>query len=224
VCIVSRFLSNGDKTDEIRWKGEMVAGSQIRGCTIEPVLDQRLDFNLLEFISQWIVSIDGIEADLGPFSKAIYQKLMNDAKQQRFQGFRPGTIPPMLLSTYKAFAMDECARETVLEVLQQNNIRPFDSTRMDMAIANISFVPVKQRIEKSMKRRKASVQRHPKIQNGSKDGTNQDETTLVTEESAPLATFHSMKDAIASGWQPGQSFTFVATNVKGQKVKDVEVP
>ena len=44
------------------------------------------------------------------------------AKSQRFQGFRPGTIPPHLLPTYYMFSMDECARETTLEAMEQNNM------------------------------------------------------------------------------------------------------
>ena len=93
----------------------------IRGCQITQVSD-----------TVWEMSIDGDEADLGRFSQALYQKITRDAKQQRFQGFRPGTIPPHLEPTYKAFCMDECARETVLEAMQQNSIRPFTNCREDM--------------------------------------------------------------------------------------------
>ena len=76
--------------------------------------------------TEWIIQVDGKDADLGKFSKAIYRKCTADAKQQSFQGFRSGTIPPHLLGTYAAFTMDECAREAILEAMQQNNIRPFD--------------------------------------------------------------------------------------------------
>jgi hypothetical protein len=57
------------------------------------------------------ISKNRVQADLGKFSEAIYKKITSDAKQQQFQGFRPGTIPPHLQPTYRTFAMDECARE-----------------------------------------------------------------------------------------------------------------
>ena len=84
--------------------------STFRGCSMTAISP-----------TEYSVQIDGDEADLGRFSEQIYKKLMIDAKQQRFQGFRPGTVPPHLLATYKRFAMDETAREVrVIEERSDN--------------------------------------------------------------------------------------------------------
>ena len=75
------------------WNGEVVSnqGGVIRGCSIEPV-------GTSEPVLEWEIKIDGVEADIGRFSEAIYKKIISDAKQQRFQGFRPGTIPVRSMS------------------------------------------------------------------------------------------------------------------------------
>jgi hypothetical protein len=188
--------------DEDAWNGGIVSGQdgKIGGCSI--LLQEGK-------LTDWEVVIDGVEADLGRFSEAIYKKLMQDAKQQRFQGFRPGTIPPHLEPTYRVFAMDECARETVLEAMQQNNIRPFDSTRVEMTISNIKIPPVTEKKKKSTKRKKAA----------------QDAAAIQEESQSeePLwRDFATMKEAINAGWRPGQSFSFVARGVRGQQVKGEE--
>jgi hypothetical protein len=84
--------STWSATDD-EWKGDVVSNAKdgkIRGCTVKSVEDSVID---------WIIEIDGEEADLGKFSEVVYRKITADAKQQRFQGFRPGTIPPHLLKT-----------------------------------------------------------------------------------------------------------------------------
>jgi hypothetical protein len=181
------------------WKGDVVSNTQdgkIRGCTLQLVEGSS---------TEWIVFIDGIEADLGRFSEAVYRKVTRDAKQQSFQGFRPGTIPPHLEPTYRAFSMNECARETVLEALQQNNIRPFEAARTDMLLENFAIPPSMKKVKQ--KKRKSSLTK--------------DEETSQEEPSKWLA-FDSMKEAIDAGWKPGQSFSFVAKKVKGQRVKSKE--
>ena len=184
-------------SDDGTWNGEVVSnteGGRIQGCSVQPAKPDSM--------TEWELTIDGVQADLGRFSDAIYKKIMQDAKRQRFQGFRPGTIPPHIEPTYRAFAMDECARETVLEALQQNNIRPFESTRSDMFLKNFQIPPPKKK--KSKKNKKKSDQ----------------ETEGDAEESeASWLTFETMKEAVDAGWRPGQSFSFVAVDVKGQKVK-----
>jgi hypothetical protein len=93
------------------WNGNVVSNDptgRIQGCQLTRVGESCTD---------WEVTIDGEEADLAKFSEAVYKKITSDAKQQRFQGFRPGTIPPHLTPTYIAFAMDEVAREATLEAL-----------------------------------------------------------------------------------------------------------
>lgn len=181
------------------WTGDVVANSaegKISGCTLQASENSP---------TEWIITIDGVEADLGRFSDAIFRKITRDAKQERFQGFRPGTIPPHLLPTYVVFAMDECARETVLEAMQQNNVRPFETARTDMTFEKFSIPPPAKKKKKSKKRKK---------------------TPVVGEDSSPETpqwlVFDTMKECIDAGWKPGQSFSFVATNVKGQKVKGDE--
>lgn len=190
------------------WQGEIVpdVGGAIRGCSVQAVGE--------EPTTEWIITIDGVEADLGRFGEAIYKKITSDAKQQRFQGFRPGTIPPHLLPTYRTFTMDECARETVLEAMEQNNIRPFSDARSELKIESVSIPPVVPKKKKKSNKKKKKGAEAPVEEDESK-----------AEESPQWRTFEDMKGAIDAGWKPGQSFSFVATNVRGQKVlssKDTE--
>ena len=127
-----------------------------------------------------------MEADLGKFSEAIYRKIIADAKKQRFQGFRPGMIPPHLEPTYRAFAMDECAREATLEAMQQNNIRPFDDARSMFSIADVSIPPPIKK-SKSKNKRKAVVASEEKLH--------------AVEEPPTWLTFDNMKGAIDAGWK-----------------------
>ena len=175
------------------WTGEVVKNEdgRIRGCTVTPVSD-----------TEFTIQIDGNEADLGNFGVAVYKKITSDAKRQNFQGFRPGTIPPHLLPTYRAFAMDEVAREATLEAMQQNNIRPFESARSDFVFERVSIPPKPQKKKKS-KKKKSKVE------------------VVVEEQEEPVwQTFDDMKGALKAGWEPGQSFSFVATKCKGQQLKD----
>lgn len=60
------------------WAGEVVSNDptgRIRGCQLQNVGDSPSD---------WEISIDGDQADLGKFSEAIYKKITQDAKQQRY--------------------------------------------------------------------------------------------------------------------------------------------
>jgi hypothetical protein len=129
---------------------------------------------------------------LGKFSEAIYKKMLGDAKRQSFQGFRPGTIPPHLEPTYRAFTMDECARETVMEAMQQNNIRPFSDARMDLTIHEVCIPPpVKKNTKKKSKKRKSKEVPEPE--------------EPVVEEAPQWLTFESMKEAIDAGWRVRRS-------------------
>ena len=161
------------------WNGEVVSNTddgRIRGCSITPVEGTMTEF---------ILEIDGEQADLGKFSEAIYRKITSDAKQQRFQGFRPGTIPPHLLPTYAGFAMDECAREATLEALQQNNIKPFDDARMEFEFDTISILPQKKKKNKGKKKKRADVESND----------------VVEEEEPKWMVFETMKEAISAGWK-----------------------
>lgn len=159
----------------IDWNGEVVAAEdgRITGCEITPISE-----------TEFTIKIDGNEADLGKFGAAVYKKITADAKKQRFQGFRPGTIPPHLLPAYKSFAMDEVAREATLEAMQQNNIRPFDSARQEMMIEQIS-IPSKPTKGKKKKDTKKT------------DSQEVEELIIAWE------TYSTMKDALSAGWEVG---------------------
>jgi hypothetical protein len=132
------------------------------------------------------------DADLGPFSAAIYKKITADAKQQSFQGFRPGTIPPHLEPTYRAFAMNECARETVLEAMQQNDIRPFTEAREALVIEDVSIPPPQKKAKKKKGGRKNKA---------AAEAAAQSEEPPAVEEVPKWLTFESMKGAIDAGWK-----------------------
>lgn len=183
---------------EEEWTGEVVANDdgRIRGCTVTPVDD-----------TTFTIRIDGNEADLGNFGATVYRKITSDARRQQFQGFRPGTLPPHLLPTYRGFAMDEVAREAVLEAMQQNNIRPFEGAREGMCLQEVAIPPP----PKKKKKKKGGKKKKAKAALGEGD-----------EAPAAWETFDTMKEALGAGWEPGQSFSFVATNCKGQKVVPVQ--
>mmetsp|Transcript_11844 Transcript_11844/g.19655 ORF Transcript_11844/g.19655 Transcript_11844/m.19655 type:complete len:233 (-) Transcript_11844:149-847(-) len=182
------------------WTGEVVSneGGSIKGCTMTQVDGST---------TEWTIFIDGVEADLGKFSEVVYKKLLVDAKTQRFQGFRPGTVPPHLLATYKAYTMDEVCRETTSEAMQQNNIKPFAGAREDFEFEKFSIPPPSKKKKGGKKKKKV----------------------VEGEEEAPVEEpswrpFGSMKEAISGGWTPGQSFSFVATSVKGQQLQEGVAP
>jgi hypothetical protein len=210
--LASRVERNGiyASVDDMRgsdeWQGGVVPDGTIRGCSVTPVGDS---------ITDWVIQIDGVEADLGRFSEAIYKHIMNDAKRQNFQGFRPGTIPPHLLKTYRAYAMDECARETVLEAMQQNNIRPFTTCREEIRIEQVSIPPAK---KKAKKKKKKSNNKKGGFGSGDNESEDVQVQAEVVSTEPQWQFFESMDKAIQAGWAPGQSFSFVATNAKGQRV------
>jgi len=193
--------------DEEAWNGQVASNTEngrIKGCTITRVGDSLTD---------WVMQVDGEEADLGKFSEAIYKKLMMDAKQQRFQGFRPGTIPPHIEPTYRAFAMDEVAREATLEAMEQNGIRPFETARDEFEIVNVSIppAPTKKKKKKKNNKKKKKGDEVPEVVAAEEE---------VVEEVPQWRSFETMKEAIDAGWKPGQSFSFRAKNVKGQRLKE----
>lgn len=159
------------------WTGEVVPKGVMRGCTLTQV-----DGSLTD----WIITIDGEEADLAKFSAAIYKKLLSDAKKNQFQGFRAGTVPPHLLPTYKAYTMDECAREATLEAMQQNGIRPFSDARQEFFFSDVSIPPIQ--AKKSNKKKK-------------KVNGQEEEPEAVPQ----WRYFATMKEALDAGWMVSTS-------------------
>lgn len=85
--------------------------------------------------------------------------------------------------------MDECARETVLEAMQQNKIRPFTDARTDLLIENVSIPPPPKKGKKKKGGRK-------------KKTAEQQEDAAVEVEAVPTwLTFETMKEAIDAGWK-----------------------
>jgi len=99
--------------------------------------------------------------------------------------------------------MDECARETVLEAMQQNNLRPFGDARNELLIEDVTIPPPRKKGKKKGQKKKKA-----------KDESGEP----VVEEEPKWLSFETMKEAIDAGWQPGQSFSFVAKNCKAQKL------
>jgi hypothetical protein len=167
------------------------SSSSFKGCSITPDPSNPTVFSL---------AIDGAQADLAKFSAAIYKKVLKDASAQRFQGFRPGTVPPHLLPAYVSFAMDETAREAALEGMGQNGLLPFEGTRAEMEVTELAFVPG----------------RKGKKPKGKKKGAGE-----VAEGEPEPVVAASVQEAAKAGWQPGTCFSFVA-KVKGQE-KGIDV-
>eukprot|EP00956_Cyclotella_meneghiniana_P020664 scaffold36738_cov51-Cyclotella_meneghiniana.AAC.1 len=169
------------------WKGEVAsnrADGRIMGCVITSI-------SILKTYKTNNVKRN--EADLAKFSQAIYKKITSDARQQRFQGFKPGTIPPHLLPTYKAYTMDEVAREATLEAMQQHDIRPFESCRSDMKIGEVGIAPRKRSSKKGGKKKKKKSK--------SKEGDILDIANVEEEKEPEWLVFDEMKDALKAGWE-----------------------
>lgn len=79
--------------------------------------------------------------------------------------------------------MDECARETTLEAMQQNNIRPFDEAR---SMINITDVTIPPPVKKKKKKKKRSVEPTPEV---------------VEEKEPEWLMFDNMDGAIDAGWK-----------------------
>ena len=88
--------------------------------------------------------------------------------------------------------MDECARETVLEALQQNKIKPFSDARSELMIAEVSIPPPVKKAKKGSKKRKSKLD--PEAE----------EAPEYNEEK--WQTFNNMKEAIDAGWKVRNSF------------------
>ena len=88
------------------------------------------------------------------------------------------------MQTDIAFAMDECARETTLEAMQQNNIRPFDEARSMIEITDVTIPPPVKK--KKKKTKKKSVEPTPEV---------------VEEKEPEWLMFDNMDGAIDAGWK-----------------------
>ena len=105
-----------------------------------------------------------------------------------------------MIPTYRAFSMDECARETVLEAMQQNNIRPFTDARNEFVIENCCIPPP---VKKAGRKKKKKGGRKAKARAAEQAA----EEEATTEETAPQwLQFDSMKEAIDAGWEVSWTF------------------
>lgn len=87
--------------------------------------------------------------------------------------------------------------------MQQNNIRPFDDCRSEMKLEHFCIPPAATKKKTKRKKKKGAVAQ---------------EQEVIPEKAPAWRTFDTMKEAIDAGWKPGQSFSFVANNVKGQQL------
>lgn len=78
--------------------------------------------------------------------------------------------------------MDEVAREAILEAMQQNDIRPFESCRAEMVIGEISIPPRKSKKKKKKKK-------------------DSDVANVEEEKEPEWLVFEGMKDALKAGWE-----------------------
>jgi hypothetical protein len=83
--------------------------------------------------------------------------------------------------------MDECARETVMEAMEQNNVRPFSDARTEFLIESVSIPPVIRKGKKKKSKRR-------------KDADVEEEEAPVMEE-PKWTTYDTMKEAISAGWK-----------------------
>ena len=88
--------------------------------------------------------------------------------------------------------MDEVAREAILEAMQQNDIRPFESCRSDIVIGEVS-IPRKVKKKKKKRKKGADVA-------GMEQGEEKEPEWLVFDE---------MKDALKAGWEVSYLYCLV---------------
>ena len=89
--------------------------------------------------------------------------------------------------------MDEVAREAILEAMQQNDIRPFESCRSDIVIGEVSIPPRKVNKKKKKRKKGADVA-------GMEPGEEKEPEWLVFDE---------MKDALKAGWEVSYLYCLV---------------
>jgi hypothetical protein len=99
------------------------------------------------------------------------------------------------------------------DLLEQNGVRPFENARSEFTFDNISIPPPK-------KKKKGKKKKSKKTDSVAATTGDTLAPPQVEEETPTWLTFDSMKAAIDAGWRPGQSFSFVAKQVKGQQLKD----
>ena len=100
--------------------------------------------------------------------------------------------------------MDECARETVLEAMQQNNISPFTDARNEFVIENCCIPPPN---KKGDRRKKKKGGRKAKAK--AAEAAAAAEEAPVAAESAPRwLQFDTMKEAIDAGWEVSRVLNF----------------
>lgn len=180
----------------------LAAGSSsIEGCFIKPSSDP----------SRYDINIDGKQADIGKFSRAIYKNIAKQAREsnQQIKGFRPGTIPPHLISRYRSYCMEQTARETIREGFDQRGYEVVDLAEgeEDFRWAGVSFVLAEKK-KKSKKRKK----------NNAADGsdTSSDESNAPPPPPPPIECA-DFDDAVSRGWEPGLDYSFSAEFVKVQR-------
>lgn len=82
----------------------------------------------VDVVGAFTVTIDGPASGIGSFGKAIYEKILADQKDlhrtRPVPGFKPGTIPPFIMTRIKMASVREICLETCLAALMENEIQP----------------------------------------------------------------------------------------------------
>ena len=84
--------------------------------------------------------------------------------------------------------------------------------------SQVSIPPPKPKKRKKKKKKKGSSTSDDKAT----DVPDQSDEAAMESAEPQWQVFESMDKAINAGWAPGQSFSFIATNVKGQKILNDE--
>ena len=73
-------------------------------------------------------NVDGTTSGIGPFGNAVFKKILKDQKDlhasRPVPGFKPGTIPPFIMTRIMMATVRETCRETCIAALEENGIRP----------------------------------------------------------------------------------------------------
>ena len=90
--------------------------------------------------------------------------------------------------------MDECARETVLEAMEQNNIRPFTDARSELLIENVSIPP-------PPKRKGGRKKKGGRKARAAAEAAAAAEAEQQGADDSQWKSFATMKEAIDAGWR-----------------------
>eukprot|EP00613_Pedinella_sp_CCMP2098_P071938 CAMPEP_0171912422 /NCGR_PEP_ID=MMETSP0993-20121228/11096_1 /TAXON_ID=483369 /ORGANISM="non described non described, Strain CCMP2098" /LENGTH=194 /DNA_ID=CAMNT_0012546235 /DNA_START=68 /DNA_END=652 /DNA_ORIENTATION=+ len=118
----SSFVPHKSQGTHLLFRRQTTSLSVMDGATVTKQSDGA--------VSSYTIQVNGDASGIGPFGKAIYEKILADQRQlhkvRPVPGFKPGTIPSFIMSRIKMAAVREICFETCLAALQENQIQPMD--------------------------------------------------------------------------------------------------